>query len=607
MLSSYSDSFKKHLVAVAITCLLALGVLAWNLVTLYGHDYAYFLPRLLDNHLFYLANGLGLKEYTASFCAGIFEFANPQSVALSLPQLMSSLLGPVAGVRLTFVLSSTAAGLGIFGCARFAGLPHMSAAISGILMTFSGFLLTRMIVGHLTFFNVGFASVVSMLMLFSVRNFADGRLAQAISIGGMASLLATSIVYGGAGVMILQIATMILLLLIVSGGFAGRWQHWLLVFGGVSVATLLMSAPKLEAMLAVTGNLPRDLYPMPGVAFTDLPLLVLQTVLWVPSTDLLNDVLQNAKFTLGWHEWNYSASPLWLVVVASGLFMGRRAGGGQFDVALAWLRASPMRTTAIGLILLLPIALNLYTPSWNAVLKATPVIGDSSNMLRWFLVYLPALCLVAGWAWRHVTKVHLLPLLALSIALAGQQYFIHNSHLPHETKGYDRESVVDPWKSGKIKKIIAVGAPIKTSKDGTKQAVVASNFDHMFVDGLSNALCYEPMFGYRLENLDRKHLRVGAINIADRNGLLPMKNPSCYVYPNENTCRPGAHFNVTQINDLQLLIAYDDLPARTSALRRVLNLVAGVMLPVTILAMVGGLWWMRRQQSLDNAKDKLPR
>ena len=77
--------------------------------------------------------------------------------------------------------------------------------------------------------------------------------------------------------------------------------------------------------------------PTASVAFTDLPLLVLQTVLWVPSTDLLNDVLQNAKFTLGWHEWNYSASPLWLVVVASGLFMGKRAGGGLFDVALAWL------------------------------------------------------------------------------------------------------------------------------------------------------------------------------------------------------------------------------------------------------------------------------
>ena len=112
MLSSHSDSFNKHLVIVAITCLLALAVLAWNLVTLYGHDYAYFLPRLLDNHLFYLANGLSLKEYTASFCAGIFEFANPQSVALSLPQLLSSLLGPVAGVKLTFVISSAAAGLG---------------------------------------------------------------------------------------------------------------------------------------------------------------------------------------------------------------------------------------------------------------------------------------------------------------------------------------------------------------------------------------------------------------------------------------------------------------------------------------------------------------
>ncbi|MEX0504434.1 hypothetical protein AB3X55_12625 [Alphaproteobacteria bacterium LSUCC0719] len=604
MLSSSSDGYTKHFVAVAITCLLALAVLAWNLVTLYGHDYAYFLPRLLDNHLFYLANGLGLKEYTASFCAGIFEFANPQSVALSLPQLLSSLFGPVAGVKLTFVLSSAAAGLGIYGCARFAGLPHMSAAISGILMTFSGFLLTRMIVGHLTFFNVGFASVVSMLMLFAVRNFAKGRLAQAISLGGMASLLATSIVYGGAGVMILQIAAMILLLLVVCGGFAERCHHWLLVFGGVSVAALLMSAPKLEAMLAVTGNLPRDLYPLPGVALTDLPLLVLQTVLWVPGTVLLNDILQNAKFTLGWHEWNYSVSPLWLLVVGGGIFMGHRAEGGYVNLAWAWLRGSPMRAAATGLILLLPIILNVYTPSWNAVLKAAPLLGDSSNMLRWFLVYLPALCLVAGWTWRHVSKVHLVPLLTLSIALAGQQYFIHNTHLAHETKGYDRAFVVDSWQSGRNKEIFAVGAPIKTNKDGTRQAVVSSDFDHMFVDGLSNAFCYEPMFGYRLENLDRRYLRVGAINIPDQNGFLPMKNPSCYVYPDENTCRPGAHFNAKQFNDLQLLTVYGNLSAKTSALRSVLNLVAGAAFAITIATMIGGIWWTRRRRPLDDAVDK---
>ena len=601
MFFSRLDVRQKHLLVVFLTCLVALAVLARMLVTLGGHDYAYFLPRLLDNHLYYLASGLGVKEYTASFCAGIFEFANPQSLALSLPQLLAGLFGPVAGVQLTFILVSAAAGTGIYGCARFAGLNHMSATVSALLMAFSGFILTRMMIGHLTFFNVGFAPLVAMLMLYGVRAFADGRLARSVACGGVASLLATSIVYGGAGVMILQIAVMIALLLVVCGGFAVRWHHWLRFFGGVSLAALMMSAPKLEAMLAVTGNLPRDMYPLPGVGLADLPLLFLQAVLWIPDTSLLNSMLENTKFMLGWHEWNYSVSPVWLALMAGGLAMGRRAGFKQVKAARAWLVSSPLRTGATVLILLVPLVLNLYTPSWNAVLKAAPVLGDSSNMVRWLVIYPPVLCLLAGWAWRHLERVHLVPLLALAIGLALQQYLIHSDRLAAEIGGYDRSLITEPWHSGQIKPIVAVGAPIKRTKDGKERPIVVSNFDHLFVGGSSNALCYEPMFGYRLENLDRRFLRVSTINVPDRNGLLPMKNPSCYVYPQENACQPGAHFTADQFDDLRMLTAYGDLPAKVSTLRGVLNVVAAVTLPLTIIAAAVGLVRARRRKAGDDA------
>jgi len=585
---------------VFLAGLAALVFLASSLLTLGGHDYAYFLPRMLDNHLYYLANGLGLKEYTASFCAGIFEFANPQSLALSLPQLLASLFGPVAGVQLTFILVSAAAGAGIYGCARFAGLNPMPAMISGLLMALSGFILTRMVVGHLTFFNVGFAPLLAMLMLYGVRAYADDQIRQSVVLGGAASLFATSIVYGGAGVVILQIAAMVALLLVLCGGFATTWHSWLRFFGGVSMAALMMSAPKLEAMLAVTGNLPRDLYPLPGAGFFDLPLLFLQTVLWVPDPDFLNSILENRKFMLSWHEWNYSVSPVWLLLVAAGLVMGRRAGRDQMLAMRTWLAESPVRTSASILLLLVPLALNLYTPSWNAILKAAPVLGDSSNMVRWLVIYLPVLCLLAGWAWRHLERVHLVPLLTLIIGLAAQQYYILNDRLGGEAGAYDSSVITKPWQSGNIKPVVAVGAPIKTTKDGQKRPIVVSNFDHLFVGGSSNALCYEPMFGYRLETLDRRFLRISTINVPDQNGFLPVKNPSCYVYPEENSCRPGAHFTADQFADLQILTAYGDLPAKSSAPRRFLNFVAAVTLPITIIAVLGGLVLPRRRRDDDD-------
>lgn len=582
---------------LVIVCLVALALLARLLVTLGGHDYAYFLPRLLDNHLYYQANGLGIKEYTASFCAGIFEFANPQSLALSLPQLLASLFGPVAGIQLTYIAASAAAGAGLYGCARGAGLTQMSALIAALLMTFNGFLLTRMMVGHLTFFNLGFGPVIAMFMLYGVQAYASSHRARSAVFGGAASLLATSIIYGGGGVMIPQIAAMVGLLLLVCGGFATRWHVWFRFFGFVSVATLLMSAPKLEAMLALTGNLRRDFYPLPGVGVTDLPLVVLQTVLWIPNADLLNNVLQNKQFFLSWHEWNYSVSPIWVLLVASGLVMGHRAGNQQMKDAVAWLSGSSLRTAALLIILTIPLALNIYTPSWNATLKSLPVIGESSSMMRWLLVYMPALCLLAGWVWRHVDKVRLVPLGALVIGLSIQQYQIHSKLLATELDAYDQTVITTPWHNGDAKRIAAVGAPFRTNKDGKRVPVMSSNFDHLFVAGSSNALCYEPMFGYRLELMDRRHLRVSNINVADRNGLLPMKNPACYVYPEENNCRPGAHFTSDQYGDVETLTAYGRISARASALRDRLNMVAGVAFLAVFGTILTGMWRTRRRRS----------
>ena len=596
MLSSKISDRDKRLIIVLGLSVLMLAMLARLLITLNGHDYSYFLPRMLDNHLFYAANGLQIKEYTASFCAGIFEFANPQSMALSLPQLLSGLVGLELGIHLTYVIAAAASGLGLYGCARYAGMNRMPAAVAGLLMGLGGFLLTRFVVGHLAFFNIGFAPLIAMLLLGGVRHLDGRRIAQAAIYGGLASLLATSVVYGGAGVMLLQITAMVMLLVLVCGVFNVRWPAWLTFYGLVSFAAFMMSGPKLEAMLAVTANLPRDFYPLPGFSPADLLPALFQTVVWVPDSESLNEALRNRKFRLDWHAWNYSVSPLWIFLVAGGLYLGRKAGLAHLDEARRMVTASPLRTILVALLLLLPLVLNLYTPEWNRVLKSTPVIGSSSNMARWFVLYMPLLCLVAGWSWRHLEGVRLGPLVALLACLGALQFYIHNDRLAAEVSTYNSALVTGPWHDGGVQKIDRVGAPIETTKDGKRRPIQATNFDHIFIEGVSNALCYEPMFGYRLESLDRKYLRISGLRNADQGGRLPMKNPACYVYPKENDCRPGDHFRREQALRLELLTAYGDPGAATSSLRSVLDLVAGLSIPATVLIVAGGIWQVRRRR-----------
>ena len=184
-------------------------------------------------------------------------------------------------------------------------------------------------------------------------------------------------------------------------------------------------------------------------------------------------------------------------------------------------------------------------------------------MMRWLLVYMPALCLLAGWVWRHVDKVRLVPLGALAIGLSIQQYQIRQT-TGHRIDAYDQTVITTPWHNGDAKDRCCRGA-IQNKQGRQEGSVMSSNFDHLFVAG-SSCPTYEPMFGYRLELMDQRHLRVSNINVADRNALLPMKNPACYVYP-ENNCRPGAHFTSDQYGDVETLTAYGRISARASALR----------------------------------------
>lgn len=564
-----------------IACLAGLACLfglAAMLITLSGHDYAYFLPRLYDNHLFYGVNGLAVKEYTASFCAGIFEFANPQSLALSLPQLLSSAFGPLLGMQLTFVLMSAMAGMGLYVCARFAGLGPMPAAISATMMAFHGFLISRMVVGHVTFFNFAMVPMIAGLLLHGVDHASQRRLVQAIACGGGASLLAVSTVYGGAGVILLQIVLAVVLILIVCGGFSVGVRYWLTFYGALSVLALFMAAPKLEAMLAVTGNLTRTQYPLPGVAPVDMPAMLFQTLFLIPDAGSLSDKLQNAELFFEFHEWNFSVTPVWLVLVGAGLIIGRRAG--QKGNASGW-RPTPRRMVLI-VLMCLPIALNVYLPVWNQFLKTVPILDSSINMVRWLVVYTPLLCLLVGWSWRHLDRLRALPLVALMLCLGAIHYQVISNRLAPD-QSYDRDIILSSWGNGRPPVIDQVGAPIMTAADGTRRPVHDTNFDHMFTLGRSNVLCYEPLFGYRLEHLPTRHVRLGSIGQPDQGGRLGLKNPACYVYPAENACATGDHFTRRQAPDMESLVVYGDPGLAVSSGRRVANVLALVILPLTLL------------------------
>jgi len=569
------------MLSTIFSCLVALAA---SLIDLKGHDYAYFLPRLYDNHLFYLRNGLAIKEYTASFCAGVFEFANPQSLAISIVQFSSALFGPEVGLRISFIFYSLVGGFGLLACARYWGLSRNAATLSGMLVVFGSFLLARVIVGHVTFLNFGLVPAISALLLFGSVAFVERRISQSMLLSGLAVLLIASLVYGGSGVLIPQMALSVFLIIVICRGLYLPFARLLIYYTSILIFALALSAPKLEAMASLLGTLDRSFYPLPGFPLYRIPEVLFHTVFWIPDENYLNSIMKNSQFGMGFHEWSYSVTPFLVPLLVAGFYLRWKQNSYKFNILWSWVRLANPSTIILAVLLLLPILFNLYEENWNEFLKSTPILGSSSNLIRWLCLYSLAICLWVGKIWDGPKQLGVLSLSILAIVLSTSQYVIMKRYVS-ATQNYDPSVIISAWEQEPPKLLENIGAPVITNADGSKKIVYLTNQDHMFIQGFSNALCYEPLFGYRLEAMNKSGLNLAPITSRIQPDNLNVRNPACYVYPADNQCSPGDNFKVDQITQIQRLLKYGDPSLATSSRRQISNNIALFSILIWLLLM----------------------
>jgi len=117
-----------------------------------GHDYRYFIPRLIDTDLHLRINGPAVQWFTPSFGGGLPAFSNPQHLQYSLVQALTYVLNPWLAVVASTVLVAVA---GFFWFARTChatlGLHPVAAALSAMAFVANGFYIEHLVVGHLGF------------------------------------------------------------------------------------------------------------------------------------------------------------------------------------------------------------------------------------------------------------------------------------------------------------------------------------------------------------------------------------------------------------------------------------------------------------------------
>jgi hypothetical protein len=577
-----------------------------------GHDMGLAFAGMLDGYIWFAKNGMWeVPWFSPAFCGGQPYFADPQSGYYSLLQWLTFITDPLSATYLTLLLFASVGFFGTYLLARLHfGLALPWAILAAALYFFNGFLPHRMIIGHLGYPALTLAPWLALALLTPAASRVS-----TIGLGLLAGLIAATWLQSGLTTLMLPAALSVALILLVyrlRQPWPGDLLPRMVTAVGISV---ILSASKLVASLAFYSRFERTQYLLPGF---DNPLALLVTnllALFGPSQTayLAGEAwLVNVQWTLLPHEWAYGFTvvPL-LILVRARVLLRRRA---SMPATGEPLSASGSRSRidkgvkiavilAILAIVLIPLAMQFYTPAYNAWLKGLPLVGATAAPIRWLIVYLPVLPIVTALLGSHTLARQgqedrasrlvfsfMLMIIVINVVDPRRFYF---------DQPYDPEPLLAGYAQlaaggAASQRIKAIG--LTTPADAGEGLSGLSGNDVM-IAGISQMRCYNPSFGYRLEHLPPARLEVGDV-LAERDGLLNIRNPACFVFPEENGCQPGDQFRADQRAEAEAFVAYAPFPFNKSRGQRVADGVTmgGLVGTAIFLGLAWPLlaWWRRR-------------
>jgi hypothetical protein len=520
-----------------------------------GHDYTYYLPLLLNGLYWFQANGpFAIPWFTPAFCGGLPMYPNPESIYYSLPQLLTLFVDPVTAIQGTFILFAIIGFVGAYLLSRrsFALAPPASLFVAAVWL-FNGAYGARMVIGHMPWHSMALTPLIAYFLL-RPAPIDGGRMHWLV--GAVVAGFLTSYMFQSGdihGIVPMAIAVLVIgLVHALRGGRAIRFISGFIA--AVSIAGIT-SAAKLTSAIAFLASSPREGYPLPGfTSLTDLSAIALGSLFVAPMHELAQKAVVNSKWILDRHEFEFSVTFAPLLAIAASAAV----------ILWSWRCKVPavnrphlVILAAILLLLAVPVAVNLYTPEWNAVLKRIPIIKNSSNLTRWFLAYVPAVALAAGLAIEHLSRGN--RRVAAGAAATGIALVVM-INLGTDFNYY-RALQYDP------RTVVAAHRQAKETGNAPPISLISVPFDHRgmiampvgrndgITEGKSQLLCYAAIFGYRLEWLPWRNLRPGP-TFERHDGWLNLFDPACFVYPESNACRPGDRFPVGRSKDALAFATY---------------------------------------------------
>lgn len=568
------------LVAVSLSWLVIMDPLLPGNTGRIGHDYAYFLPRLLAGQEWIANNGLfSAPWFSPAFGAGLPAYAHPANAHYSLPQILCMWMDPLSAVRWTAYASVLAgfSGTWLF-TRRTLGLGAAASGAAAALFALNGFHIARMAIGHLAFHASMLAPLSAWLLLRPAPSRRDWWISTLGAGLCFAYQLQAGNVYGipPLGLAVLAMACVHRL----RGGDTGGFIRRLLGAMGIALA---LSIAKLCASLAFLSSFPRSGYPIPGA---DNPLhlleLVSRALFLEPPGEQARKLFVNQPFLLGAHEWDLGLTQVPAVAIAIGFLLLIRSGDWRA------LLKRPATLLALAALCIVPLALNLHSAGWERLLKSLPLVGSSSSFVRWLWIFVPLIAIATACALERMERLRWLKnasWVALSAFLCLQ---VLHTRREYSEQPYDPRPVVDAWKRGSLPPIRSIAAPAIVNG----QIRFEPNRDDEFLRGNSQLLCYEPLFGYRLEWFPRGPVRPGEVRIGN------MHHPLAFLYPQAAGRAPGEPFRAGEEAELEAFASYREFRIEWPLRQRIANMInLAALFACTVLGAFLAYSSLRRQRS----------
>jgi len=556
-----------------------------------GADYSYFLPKLLDEFLFAHINGWFEPQwFTPSFCGGFVGLPNPQSTYWSMPHLLLQLMSPTESVFTIMILFALLGGIGTYLFLQPI-CPGWPAYIAATLFASNGYHVARMLEGHLSHHAFMLAPLLACLLIRSDHPFRSRAF---WSNASYAALLLSYMFIAGSAPIFPQILLTVIVLLTLAATLKFRSLPASLLGLALSgMISLLILGPKFLATVSFMLHNPRNQDPLPQFSTWQDALYHGLRIIVGPTRDTaqLRETLVNNTSTGLWHGFEYGLTVAPIVLI--GMF-----------VVLALLNRKKFAVThkmsriAFGPLILLcffgilPFMINVdFGHGFTNFIRSLPLIGSTTNFFRWFIIPMTLIAMICGLMSRAlIARTKAPALIGSSLAtLCTIIVFIHYGYLikePIDSRPYSYSNTnierafiyLEHTDSHQIKTI-----GVRTD--------LARNESFLF--GESAKYCYEAALGYRLQGM-RDTLVPGDIHSVVANKL-NMFDPSCYVYPHENACAPGARFDPQRRETMLDFARYRPLPYAVPRLHQSLTLLSNFAMLVTLLLVLQPLFTRARR------------